>query len=110
MTHTPGPWKAEGEFVREAGGRAISYCQSASGKREIEEVRANARLEAAAPDMEIEIAKLRQDNADLLKTLEMAREFLGRNETAMHRDFPDDLSYGQPELEAITRIIAKAKP
>ncbi len=51
MTHTPRPWKAEGEFVRDADGRAISYCQSASGKRGIEEVHANAKLEAAAPDL-----------------------------------------------------------
>ena len=51
MKHTKRPWTAVGEFVRDVDGRAISYCQSASGKRSIEEVHANAILEAAAPDM-----------------------------------------------------------
>ena len=43
MEHTPTDWQTHGgEFIRDGDGRALAYCQSASGKRSVKEVHANA--------------------------------------------------------------------
>ena len=50
--HTPGPWEVRtGEFIKDSEGKAIAYCQSSNGTRNVDEVHANARLIAAAPDL-----------------------------------------------------------
>jgi hypothetical protein len=58
--HTPGPWRSTGLeyepeagwFVREAGdGRYLAVASVHSTYREIEEIEANARLIAAAPEL-----------------------------------------------------------
>jgi hypothetical protein len=52
--HTPGPWKAEGWneiVVNSAQGYTLALAPSGSKSSSLEEIRANARLIAAAPDL-----------------------------------------------------------
>ena len=49
MEHTPGPWEAQGETVYQIDGYGLCYVE---GKR----AEADARLIAAAPDMEKALA------------------------------------------------------
>ena len=50
MSHTPGPWTANGRFVfDESHGAPIAMAQCASVS--MEDAEANARLMAAAPDL-----------------------------------------------------------
>ena len=52
MNYTKGPWHVHGgEFIRDSEDRGIAYCQSASGKRSVEEVHANALLVSKATAM-----------------------------------------------------------
>jgi len=79
MNHTPGPWK-HGEGV--CNHKVYSVAQPE--KDEIvrcygdtpEEAEANARLIAAAPEMEKQIGHFREVNAQLLKALIAARGML----------------------------------
>lgn len=51
-THTPGPWLADGELVRESNGKLVADCTIVFAKvnRQSENL-ANAALVAAAPEL-----------------------------------------------------------
>ncbi len=112
MKHTKGPWKIEWEeppFVEYAGwwirqDNDVSFpiafvTQTIGGTDPPQE--ANAHLIAKAPDMEIEIDRLKSINADLLEACkEMLRVFGNPNST------PDQ------EVDSMTKArqaIAKAE-
>ena len=70
MKHTPGPWEFEkhqptGNFSVQSGGFGFVTVYANRSKHPL----ADARLIAAAPDMEKEIAELKQDRTDKLEVL-----------------------------------------
>jgi len=76
--HTPGPWVAELNeanntfFVGQPHGPTVALISSTARGH----IEANARLIARAPEMEIEIERLREVNKDLLECVKLAHVFL----------------------------------
>jgi len=97
MKHTPGPWIADGNFVyalneQQVNRFSLSLCKGYSdiGRTSTEELAANARLIAAAPE--------------LLEVLErLYTDALDRGETT---DFWDQ---EYDDWRAVRLVIAKAK-
>ena len=90
--HTPGPWKAISPVEGERKYWSIFRCNSqhqvmvlrTSNRWSPPNEEADARLIAAAPEMEAEIAQLRQDKAELLSAIGTARVDI---QTAMDKYF-----------------------
>lgn len=97
--HTPGPWRAEGwknTVVNSAKGNTIVISPGGDGGDNgvgIEEIQANARLIAAAPE--------------LLETLEFCRDWFAKFSPTSPLITGEQAEH--PMLTAITKAIAKAK-
>ena len=67
--YTPGPWGVTGRngYLNQVGIGPSIGCAYGAG----DEVRANARLIAAAPDLLAEVKRLREEKAELVGALEM---------------------------------------
>lgn len=73
---TPGPWKASdcGEWVEDA--RKFEIANTSSSVHDIQEIEANARLIALAPDLARQVIALTAENAALRAKAEKLAEAL----------------------------------
>ena len=104
--HTLGPWEVRtGEFIKDSEGKAIAYCQSSNGTRNVDEVHANACLIAAAPEQQATIDRLETEKANLLEALEYVVEELTRDRSPC-----GDSIFGGSDITYFQAAIAKARP
>lgn len=99
--HTPGPWLTFGDTITAADklapGYTLQICAVGSlndnVRHERTELEANKKLIAAAPETAAERDRLREVNADLLKTLQRLTEKVERANALQHSGgsvHPDD--------------------
>ena len=97
--HTLGPWEVRtGEFIKDSEGKAIAYCQSSNGTRNVDEVHANARLIAAAPEQQATIDRLEAERTTRVEAL---------LSIATELEMGD---YNPKSLADRARLVAKARP
>jgi hypothetical protein len=90
MSHTPGPWKFEDEYVRDATGEIIADPYTRPTADAGDEMEANAKLIAAAPDM--------------LATLETLVATVDENDDFDSDDTGELLNYVMVQCRAIVEI------